>query len=92
MEKTPVKYFNKEVINPSICSKKTLEQVQKMMFNVVDKKWGTAHKIKDVNFAIAGKTGTCQVDYTKKENAVCIKFCWLFSCRSPAIFLYCCHS
>ena len=34
------------------------------MFNVVDKKWGTAHSIKDPLLSMAGKTGTCQVDYT----------------------------
>ena len=36
----------KEILNPSICSDTTLEKVQKMMFNVVDKKWGTAQKSK----------------------------------------------
>lgn len=80
---TPVKYFDKEVINPSICSKETLEQVQKMMFNVVDKKWGTAHKIKDVNFAIAGKTGTCQVDYTKEETQYVSSFVGYFPAEAP---------
>ena len=34
-----------------------------MMFNVVNKKWGTGYKIKDSLLTIAGKTGTCQVDY-----------------------------
>jgi len=40
------------------------------MFNVVDKKWGTAHNIKDKDLSIAGKTGTCQVDYNKKDKEV----------------------
>ncbi len=55
--------FSKEIINPSICSKKTLKVVQKMLTNVVEKKWGTAHNIKDQNFKIAGKTGTSQINY-----------------------------
>jgi len=61
---TPTKIFSKQVLNPSICSQETLEKVQQMMFNVVDKKWGTAHSIKDTLLSMAGKTGTCQVDYT----------------------------
>ena len=34
------------------------------------KKWGTAHNIKDKDLSIAGKTGTCQVDYNKKDKEV----------------------
>ena len=79
----PVKHFKKEVINPSICSQETLKQVQKMMFNVVDKKWGTAHKIKDDNFSIAGKTGTCQVDYTKEEMQYVSSFVGYFPAEAP---------
>ena len=79
----PVKYFEKEVINPSICSEGTLKQVQKMMFNVVDKKWGTAHAIKDKNFTIAGKTGTCQVDYTKEETQYVSSFVGYFPAEAP---------
>ena len=79
----PVKHFTKEVINPSICSKETLKQVQKMMFNVVDKKWGTAHEIKDKNFSIAGKTGTCQVDYTKEETQYVSSFVGYFPAEAP---------
>ena len=41
-----------------------------MMFNVVDKKWGTAHNIKDKDLSLAGKTGTSQVDYNKKDSEV----------------------
>ena len=42
----PLKVFTKQVLNPSICSEETLGKVQKMMFNVVDKKWGTGYRIK----------------------------------------------
>lgn len=79
----PVKQFEKEVLNPSICSESTLAAVQKMMFNVVDKKWGTAHNIKDENFAIAGKTGTCQVDYTKEEMQYVSSFVGYFPADHP---------
>ena len=66
----PKQLFGKEVLNPSICSQSTIEKVKNMMFNVIDKKWGTAHNIKDRDFTIAGKTGTCQVDYNNQGKEV----------------------
>ena len=68
--KTPDQTFGKIVLNPSICSQLTINKVKKMMFNVVDKKWGTAHNIKDKELTIAGKTGTCQLDYNQKDKEV----------------------
>ena len=67
---SPDQTFGKIILNPSICSQSTVDKVKKMMFNVVDKKWGTAHNIKDKDLSIAGKTGTCQVDYNKKDKEV----------------------
>ncbi len=61
---TPKQSFDVTLLNPSICSQSTLEKVRQMLFNVVDKKWGTAHRIKDPYLKMAGKTGTCQVDYS----------------------------
>ena len=55
--------FNKKIINPSICSEKTLKIVKEMLSNVVKKKWGTANNIKDENINISGKTGTTQINY-----------------------------
>jgi len=60
----PKQSFDVTLLNPSICSQSTLEKVRQMLFNVVDKKWGTAHRIKDPYLKMAGKTGTCQVDYS----------------------------
>ena len=67
---SPDQTFGKIILNPSICSQSTVDKVKKMMFNVVDKKWGTAHNIKDKDLSLAGKTGTCQVDYNKKDKEV----------------------
>ena len=58
---SPNQVFSKQVLNPSICSDETLRKVNKMMFNVIDKDWGTAHSIKDPLLTMAGKTGTVQV-------------------------------
>ncbi len=68
--KTSDQNFGKIVLNPSICSQSTIDKVKNMMFNVVDKEWGTAYNIKDKDFTIAGKTGTCQLDYNQKDKPI----------------------
>jgi cell division protein FtsI (penicillin-binding protein 3) len=65
---TSEKAFDKEVINPSICSKETVTKVKKMMLNVVEKKHGTGYGLYSPDFSMAGKTGTCQKNYKIKEN------------------------
>ena len=81
----PHQIFGKEILNPSICSQSTIEKVKNMMFNVIDKKWGTAHNIKDRDFTIAGKTGTCQVDYNRigKEVQYISSFVGYFPAKKP---------
>ena len=80
---TPFKVFSKQVLNPSICSEETLKKVQSMMFNVVDKKWGTGHRIKDSLLTMAGKTGTCQVDYTTDSVQYVSSFVGYFPAEKP---------
>lgn len=58
--------FEKEVLNPTICSKETAKVVQEMMKNVVKK--GTADNIDSDNVQIAGKTGTCWGNYGKEQE------------------------
>lgn len=58
-----IQKFNKTVINPSICSKETVTQLQQILKDIVQKKGGTGHGLYDPNFSMAGKTGTCQKDY-----------------------------
>ena len=58
------KTFKPEVINPSICSKSTIEVVKSMLEGVV--KNGTAKNIISDNYNIAGKTGTNWIDYANK--------------------------
>lgn len=78
-----VKKFEEEVIHPSICSQETLKKVQSMMFNVVDKPWGTANNIKIDAFNIAGKTGTCQVDYNSDNIQYISSFVGYFPAEAP---------
>ena len=79
----PEKVFRKEVLNPAICSQETVDKVKQMMFNVVDKKWGTAHRIKDETLKMAGKTGTCQVDYTTDKLEYISSFVGYFPADTP---------
>ena len=53
------------------------------MFNVVDKKWGTAFSIKDSLLQMAGKTGTCQIDYDKKEVQYISSFVGYYPVNKP---------
>jgi cell division protein FtsI (penicillin-binding protein 3) len=54
-----VRKFDTEVINNSICSKKTLEKARAMLEGVVEN--GTANNLRHANYKIAGKTGTAQI-------------------------------
>lgn len=63
-----VNKFEKEVVNPSICSKETLAKVQEILKNVV--KRGTGSKLYDPKFSMAGKTGTAQKDYAGGKDAL----------------------
>ncbi len=56
-----VKVFEKEVIDPKICSDETIAKVQEMLKNVVIR--GTGQKLYSENFSMAGKTGTARVEY-----------------------------
>lgn len=62
-----IKQYNKEVINPKICSDETISKVKAVLENVVKKGTGKALYSKD--FSMAGKTGTAQVNYAKDGGA-----------------------
>ncbi len=78
---TVVVKFEKEVINPKICSQETIDQVKQMMLNVV--KQGTAENIYDKNFSMAGKTGTCQTDYWTDNTQYISSFVGYFPADDP---------
>ena len=63
----PIKTFETKIINPQICSNKTVQKLQKLLQNVVEKEHATGHGLYAENFSMAGKTGTCQKDYRNKE-------------------------
>lgn len=74
--------FKKEVINPRICSPETVDKVKKLLENVVEH--GTGKKLYSPNFSMAGKTGTCQKDYAKKDKLSYISsFAGFFPADNP---------
>jgi cell division protein FtsI (penicillin-binding protein 3) len=60
-----VKTYEPVVLNPKICSKKTIEKVTKLLIGVVEN--GTAKNINNAVYQIAGKTGTAKEIF--KKNA-----------------------
>ena len=78
-----VKSFPKKVLNPAICSSETRSKLHKLMEGVVKNKWGTAHNIYDKKLSIAGKTGTCQVDYTTDNVQYISSFVGYFPVENP---------
>lgn len=56
-----IKKYNKQVINPKICTDKTNKKITVLLENVVKK--GTGKKLYSKDFSMAGKTGTAQANY-----------------------------
>jgi cell division protein FtsI (penicillin-binding protein 3) len=56
-----IKKYDKQVINPKICSDETIKKLKAIMKNVV--KRGTGAKLYSKDFSMAGKTGTAQANY-----------------------------
>ena len=81
-----VKVFEKEVIDPKICSPATISKVQEMLKNVVVR--GTGIKLFDDNFSMAGKTGTARTEYRNivewnKDRKYISSFTGYFPAENP---------
>lgn len=63
-----IKKFDKEVLNPAICSQENVKKVQQILKDVVAKEHGTGHRMYSPNFSMAGKTGTTQTNYVSKDK------------------------
>ena len=77
------KEFTPKILNSSICSKATLEDLQEMLEGVVER--GTAKNIKARGFKIAGKTGTSKIAIGSKGygNQYQASFCGYFPSQTP---------
>jgi cell division protein FtsI (penicillin-binding protein 3) len=58
-----IKKYDKQIINPKICSDVTIKKLKALLSNVV--KRGTGAKLYSKDFSMAGKTGTAQANYGK---------------------------
>jgi cell division protein FtsI (penicillin-binding protein 3) len=58
-----IKKYDKEVLNPKVCSQETILKLKAMLQNVVKK--GTGSKLYSKDFSMAGKTGTAAANYGK---------------------------
>lgn len=76
-----IKRFDREIINPSVCSQETISKVKVMMENVV--KRGTASNLYSASFSMAGKTGTCQTEYWKGAGNYISSFAGYFPANDP---------
>ncbi len=76
-----IEKYEREIINPSICSQETIDKVKVMMENVV--KRGTADNLYSERFSMAGKTGTCQTEYWKGRRNYIASFAGYFPADKP---------
>ncbi len=80
------KEFETEVINPSLCSTKTLDEIKSMLIGVINE--GTGKAVASKSFQIAGKTGTAQIaSGGNYDNGHFVSFCGYFPAEKP---LYTC--
>ncbi|MFV0417502.1 MAG: penicillin-binding protein [Dysgonomonas sp.] len=75
--------FETEIINPSLCSDKTLNQVKDILQGVVTD--GTGKAVASKLFPIAGKTGTAQIASggTYNKSNYYVSFCGYFPADNP---------
>lgn len=77
-----LKTFETEVINDKICSQSTIDKVSEMLKNIV--KRGTATNIYNKDYFLAGKTGTCLVNYARgQETQYIASFAGYFPADNP---------
>ncbi|WP_162127206.1 penicillin-binding protein [Flavobacterium phycosphaerae] len=79
-----IKKYDKQVINPKICSEETIKKLKAVMQNVV--KRGTGSKLYSKDFSMAGKTGTAQANYAKNggsEKHYISSFVGFFPAENP---------
>ena len=75
--------YKPEILNASICSKSTLQDLKEILEGVVER--GTAINIKARGFKIAGKTGTSKIAQGSKGygNQYQASFCGYFPAKDP---------
>ncbi len=83
-----IKKIEPQVVEEKICSDKTLAQIKECLLAVVEAEHGTARKIKDSSYRIAGKTGTAVTaldnkGYNKGNKIYQASFIGYFPAEAP---------
>ena len=86
-----IEEFPVEVINPAICSKETIEQIQYILERVVSH--GLAKPAGSKQFRVSGKTGTAQISqgkggYKTGKTRHLVSFCGYFPSEAPKYSCY----
>ena len=64
-----IEKFNVEIINKKICSKQTAAFAKGMLADVVQRSYGSAHRLYSSDFSMAGKTGTARKNYANTDKS-----------------------
>ena len=79
--------FPVEVIKSSICKQSTLEDIQNILYRVVNDKEGLGKRAGNPYFHVSGKTGTAQVagkgGYKGGQNEHLVSFCGYYPSEEP---------
>lgn len=82
-----VEEFPVEVIRPQICKKSALEDIQGILYRVVNDKDGLGKRAGNPYFHVSGKTGTAQVatggGYKAGHNEHLVSFCGYYPSEDP---------
>ncbi len=81
-----MKEFETEVINPSMCSERTLNEIKVMLRKVVTD--GTAKPVASKYFTVAGKTGTAMIASKGGYEGYYVSFCGYFPAESPKYTIF----
>ncbi|MBP1618304.1 MAG: Cell division protein FtsI [Bacteroidetes bacterium] len=81
-----MKEFQTEVINPSLCSERTLSEIKTMLLKVVTD--GTGKSVASPYFSIAGKTGTAMIASKGGYEGYYVSFCGYFPAESPKYTIF----
>jgi len=78
--------FQTEVINPSLCSERTLNEIKTMLLGVVNE--GTGKAVRCDAFQVAGKTGTAQIASGGGYSGHYVSFCGYFPAEKPKYTIF----
>ena len=76
-----VEDFETTILNPAICSQDVVKKLQAMLEGAVAS--GTAKNIYDQRISVAGKTGTCQLNYWRGGKDYQSSFAGYFPAKDP---------